>query len=319
MRFLAGFVLLACQAGAHVMSMSSGDLTIRGTVAHYEFRLPLYEMPHVANPAQSLFAHIVFSSGGRQAQLRNQSCREDPAQGSYICTADYEFAAPVDILDVECTFPAVTVPNHVHLLRVENGGKHDQALFDISFPRATLRFRPPTALETAIAQAGGGALRALGGAVQILFLASLVLAARSRRELILLTAMFLAGQTAAAIVVPRTAWLPAGRFVEAAAGLTIAYLAVEILVLPKAGMRWLIVAVLGAFHGLYFDLFLSTTGYRALYVLSGAVFAEIALIAILAVLFSYLGKLLAALKPVPVCASALLVTGMVWFFMRLRS
>jgi hypothetical protein len=54
-------------------------------------------------------------------------------------------------------------------------------------------------------------------------------------------------------------------------------------------------------------------------VLAGAVFAEIALIAILALLFSYLGKLLAALKPVPVCASVLLVTGMAWFFLRLRS
>jgi hypothetical protein len=319
MRVLAGFVLLACHALAHVMSMSSGDLTIRGTQAHYEFRLPLYEMPHVANPAQSLFAHIVFSSGGRQARLLNSACQEDPAHGAYVCTADYQFPAPVDTLDVECTFYSVTVPNHVHLLRVENGAKRDQALFDISFPRATLRFRPPTPLETAIAQSGGGALRALGGAAQILFLASLVLAARSRRELILLTAMFLAGQIAAALVVPRTAWQPPARFVEAAAGLTIAYLAVEILVLPKAGMRWLIVAVLGAFHGLYFDLFLRTTGYRALYVLSGAVLAEVAAIAMLALLLSCLCKLPAALKPIPVCASLLLVTGMAWFFLRLRS
>jgi hypothetical protein len=276
-------------------------------------------MPHVANPAQSLFAHIVFSSGGRQAQVLNKSCREDAAQGAFVCAADYEFAAPVDTLDVECTFHAVTVPNHVHLLRVDNGGKRDQALFDISFPRATLRFRPPTPLETAITEAGGGVLRACGGAAQILFLASLVLAARSRRELILLTGMFLAGQIAAAIVVPLTAWQPPDRFVEAAAGLTVAYLALEILVLPKAGMRWLIVAVLGAFHGLYFAMFLRTTGYRAFYVLSGAVFAEMALIAILALLFSYLTKLLAALRPVPVCASLLLVTGVAWFFLRLRS
>jgi hypothetical protein len=319
MRILAGFVLLACQACAHVISMSSGDLTIRGTLAHYEFRLPLYEVPQVPDPAQSLFAHIVFSSRGRQAQVLNQSCRSDAPHGSYVCAADYQFAAPVDTLDVACTFHAVTVPNHVHLLRVANGAKHDQALFDISFPRATLRFRPPTALETAIAQSGGGALRALGGAAQILFLAALVLAARSRRELILLTSMFLAGQIAAALVVPRTAWQPPARFVEAAAGLTIAYLAVEILVLPKAGMRWLIVAVLGAFHGLYFELFLRTTAYRALYVLSGAVFTEVAAIAILALLFSYLAKLLAAFKPVPVCASALLINGLAWFFMRLRN
>jgi hypothetical protein len=319
MRVLGGFVLLACPALAHVMSMSSGALTIDGTVAHYEFRLPLYEMPHVANPEQSLFAHIAFSSGGRPAQLLTSACREDAAQGAYVCTADYQFAAPVGALDVECTFHAVTVPNHVHLLRVENGGKRDQALFDISFPRATLRFRPPTAFETAVTQAGGGALRAWGGAAQVLFLASLVLAARSRRELFLLTAMFLAGQVASAVVVPLTAWQPPARFVEAAAGLTIAYLAVEILALPKAGMRWLIVAVLGAFHGLYFDLFLRTTGYRAVYVLSGAVFAELAMIAVCALGFGFVGKRLAALKPVPVCASALLVTGLAWFFLRLRS
>ena len=319
MKVLAGFILLSCPAFAHVMSMSSGDLTIHGTLARYEFRLPLYEMPHVANPAQSLFAHIVFSSGGRRAQLLSSACREDPAHGSYVCTADYQFAVPVDSLDVECTFYAVTVPNHVHLLRVENGGKHDQALFDISFPRATLRFRPPTALETAIVQAGAGVLGAWGGAAQVLFLASLVLAARNRRELILLTAMFLAGQIAAAIAVPLTAWQPPARFVEAAAGLTIAYPAVEILILPKAGMRWLIVAVLGAFHGLYFELFLRTTGYRALYVLSGAAFAEIALIAVCALIFSYLGRRLRRLKPVPVCASALFVTGMAWFFLRLRN
>lgn len=318
MRLAALFVLPPCMAFAHVMSMSSGDLTITGTHAHYEFRLPLYEMPHVANPQQSLFAHIAFSSAGRPARITNSACHEDAGQDSYVCEADYEFAAPVDTLDVECTFPAVTVPNHVHLLRAEKDGKHDQALFDISFPRASLRFRPPTALETTATQAGGGFMRALGGLAQILFLASLVLAARSRRELIALTAMFLAGQMATALIVPHTAWQPPARFVEAAAALTIAYLAVEILVLPRAGMRWLIVAVLGAFHGLWFALFLNTTGYRAANVLAGAACAEIAFIAICALVFAFIGRRLAALRPVPVSASLLLAIGLAWFFLRLQ-
>jgi len=220
---------------------------------------------------------------------------------------------------VECTFHAVTVPNHVHLLRVENGGKHDQAVFDFSFPQATLRFRPPTAFETAITQAGAGALRAWGGAAQILFLVSLVLAARSRRELLLLTAMFLAGQILAALIVPHTAWQPPARFVEAAAGLTIAYLSVEIMLLPKAGMRWLIVAVLGGFHGLYFAMFISTANYSPFYVLAGAMLAEILLIYPCAVLFGYIVKRLATWRPVPVFASALFVSGMAWFLLRLRS
>jgi hypothetical protein len=310
--------LLALPAFAHVMSMSSGDLTIHGVHAHYELRLPLYEMTHVQHPEQSLFEHIRFSSSGKQAQLLNKSCREDPPQGSYVCEADYQFAAPVDSLDVECTFYSVTVPNHVHLLRAENDGKRDQALFDISFPRATLRFRPASAAAVAMTQAGAGFMRALGGPVQILFLASLVLAARSRRELVLLAAMFVTGQVAAALIVPLTGWQPPARFVEAAAALTIAYLAVEILVLPKAGMRWLIVAVLGAFHGLYFELFLRTTGYHPLYVLAGAACAEVPLIVIFAFLFARLGQRLAVWKPVPVSASFLLAIGMAWFFMRLK-
>lgn len=319
MRAALGVVLLASPLFAHVMSMSSGDLTIHGAAAHYEFRLPLYEMPQVPDPERSLFAHIAFSSGGRPAQLLASACRQYPAQAAYVCTADYRFAAPVESLDVECTFYAVTVPNHVHLLRAENGGKHDQALFDISFPRATLRFRPPTPFETAVAQAAAGALRSVGGAAQVLFLVCLVVAARGRRELMLLTGMFSTGQIAASLIVTHTAWQPPARFVEAAAGLTVAYLAVEILVLPKAGMRWLIVAVLGAFHGLYFALFLRTTGYAAFDVLAGAVCAELVLLALCALLFFFVARYLAILKPVPVCASALFLTGIAWFLLRLRS
>src|SRR3989442_10221450 len=82
--------------------------------------------------------------------------------------------------------------------------------------------------------------------------------------------MFLLGQIAAAVIVPKTNWEPAPRFVEAATALTIAYMAVEILALPQAGKRWLIARALGVFHGLYFSLFLRTTGYGPRYLLIGA-------------------------------------------------
>jgi hypothetical protein len=316
---LAVFSLLAVPACAHVMSMSSGDLTIKGNHAHYDLRMPLYEITHIRNPQQALFEHIHFSSAGRTARLLDHSCREDVPQDSYLCAAEYEFDGPVETLDVDCTFPAITVPNHVHLLRVENDGKRDQGLFDISFTTATLRFRPPSAFETAAAQTGAGFMRALGGPVQVLFLAGLVLAARTRRELILLSAMFLGGEILSALVVSHTQWQPPPRFVEAASALTLAYLAVEILTLPHAGMRWLVMAVLGGFHGLYFALFLRTSGYRSVYVLAGAGFGEILAIAMFGLLFSRLSRRLAAWKPVPVSASVMLLIGIVWFFLRLRS
>jgi len=312
-------ILLALPAYAHVMSMSSGDLTIAGVQAHYELRMPIYELAHIKDPGRSIFENIHFSSGLHEARLLSKSCADDAAGASYVCTADYQFAAPPDHVDVSCTYPAITVPNHVHLLRASMDGKLDEAVFDLSFSRATLRFRPPTPLETAITQTGAGFVRAWGGLVQLLFLAALVLAGRSCKELLSLTAMFLAGQIISVLALARSGWQPSSRFVEAAAALTIAYLAVEILLLPQAGARWAIAAVLGAFHGLYFHLFLQTTHYRRDYVLLGAALAEIFAVAILALVWSQISRLARAIRPVQVSACALLVFGMVWFFMRLRN
>jgi hypothetical protein len=299
------------------MSMSSGDVTVTGNRARYELRMPSYEIAHVKDPERALLEHIRFSSGGSQGALLDHSCREDKAQGSYLCSANYEFRAPVEELDVECTYHAVTVPNHVHLLRAERGGNRGQAIFDFSFTKSTIRFRPPTAFEIAAAQTGAGFLRAATGMAQVLFLACLVLAARTRREFFSIVLLFLAGQLLGALATPLTGWRPAPRFVEAAAALTIAYLAVEILLLPDAGKRWAVAGVLGVFHGLYFELFLRTAEYNAGYVLSGAIAAELTLLAVFGLLLPRLGRLTQALRPVQVSAAALLVTGLAWFFARL--
>src|ERR1700692_4271440 len=88
----------------HVMSMSTGDVAVQGNRAHYELRMPVYEIAHVKNPDTSLFEHIRFSTAGPGGSLMQKSCREDMSQGSYLCSADYEFPVPVDRLDVECTF-----------------------------------------------------------------------------------------------------------------------------------------------------------------------------------------------------------------------
>ena len=310
----AWLALIAAPAWAHVVSMSSGDLTIQGTHARYELRMPLYEIAHVPHPETALLEHVRFAG----AKLVTSSCHADTAHDAYLCNAEYVFATPPDRLDAECTLASITVPNHVHLLRAEMDGKRDQGMFDLNFTSATLRFRPPTAAEVAMTEASSGFLRALGGSVQILFLAALTLAARNRGELLRLAAMFLVGQAAAVLIVPHTSWQPAPRFVEAAAALTVAYLAVEILLLPKAGARWLIAGVLGVFHGLFFYLFLQTAGYRPGFVLAGAFVAEISVVAMLAALFARVLRMSQAMRAVQVSASALLVFGMVWFILRLR-
>jgi hypothetical protein len=301
-----------------MVSMSSGEIRVEGARGRYEFRVPLYEVAHVTDPERTLLEAIQFSSAGQPARRTEAKCQRDANENALVCVAMYEFAGPVDVLHAVSSFHKATVPNHVHLLRAVKGDVTDQAVLDLSFPQADIRFQPPTTGELAWQHSGAGAMRALGGLAQWLFVAALVLAARSRRELLQLSATFFAGELAAALIVPQTNWQPAPAFVEAAAALTVAYLAVEILAFPAAGQRWLVVFVLGAFHGLYFAIFTAASGYNPGWVMLGAVIAEAMQIGATAFLFSRLARPLEALHPVRVAAALLMVTGLAWFALRLK-
>ena len=274
----------------------------------------MYEVAHVREPEHTLLDHVRFQSGGVWAKPFQPACRQE--QDTYVCTAEYQFPAPVETVQVECTLASVTVPNHVHLLRAYRGDKTDQAVFDLSYTQAELRFRPPTAFETATREISAGFMRAAGGLAPLLFLVSLALAARSRRELMALTASFVAAEALACAIAPRIALSLSPRFIEAAAALTIAYLAFEIVLLPKSSMRWLVVAVLGLFHGAYFAAFLTESGYHFAAFLAGVGVCELLLIALFAFLLDRLARLSFLHRAVPVAASLLLAVGVAWFFLR---
>lgn len=86
--------LLACPLAlsAHMVSMSTGELKVEGDRAHFELRIPTYEVAHVSKPEHTLLDHIRFKSGGAWGTPSAQTCKDE--QGTYICTADYQFPAP---------------------------------------------------------------------------------------------------------------------------------------------------------------------------------------------------------------------------------
>ena len=299
-------LLLAAPAWAHTISMSNGDLQVQGSRAIFQLRMPIYEITHMRDPATQLFESLRFSSGGQDGKLIEKSCHESRADGMFVCDGTYEFPAPVETLEVECRLARITVPNHVHLLRASRDGKTDQAMFDVSFEKAELRFRPPTVLETAIKEIFAGILRAASAVAGLLFLFALALASRSWRELGLLTAAFLIGEGVACLI----RWNPSPRFIEAAMGLTVAYLAVEILFLPTAGNRWAVAGALGTFHGMYFALFIRSSEYRASYVLAGVAIAELSLILLLWLVMRRITLIHRY------AAMLLIVVGMAWFASR---
>ena len=305
-------------AFGHAISMSSGDLNVDGARADFELRMPLYEIVHLEKPEEALLGAFHVKAGGAEARRVGGSCLADAAQDSYLCHAQYEFAAPPDRVEVECMLAAVTVPNHVHVLQVKRGNVTEQAVFDFSFTRSEINFVPPTPSELAFSQFGAGLVRVMAGPVQLLFVAALVLAGRSRKELGAIITAFLAGECSAAILVSVWMWQPPGRFVEAAAALTVAYLAVEILMLPDAGHRWLVAAGMGVFHGIYFGDFLRQAEMQPGWFLLGIAAAEIGLAVLIALALGKIRRVVSRPDPVRVFAVLLLATGMGWFLMRMR-
>ncbi|MGA3188262.1 MAG: hypothetical protein ABSF22_14245 [Bryobacteraceae bacterium] len=243
MRRLSAFALLTIGAPlwAHVVSMSSGELRIDGPLADYELRIPMVEVAQMAHP-EAILDHIHFEGG----QRRSAKCAEE--DGTYVCHASYEFETLVpDRLGVECTYFQVTVPNHVHWLHAVRSANSDQEVFDQAFPRSELHFRPPSRIETFGREFGLGFVRAATNWMGLLFLLGLAIAApRTMAPFI----CFLLGEVCAVLIGPRIPWPLAPRFLEAAMALTVAYLAVEILMVADAKYLAWIVGVLGLFHGL---------------------------------------------------------------------
>jgi len=311
-------LLAALPVSAHVISMSTGWVTVSGNQVEYILRMPKYELSNLRDPARAIFDNIRFTSGFETGAAIGEECHDDPASANYLCAATYRFRAPVERLGVECSFYRITAPNHIHMLHAERGGKSDQAILDAAFTSAKLAFRPPTAFETFVEQSASGAFRTWTNWAQMLLLAVIALAARTRREALLLSAAFIAGECASTPLIIRAGWQPSPRFAEAAAALALSYLAFEILAFPASRGRWMLAVLFGAFQGMYFAVFVSDSGYRQPYVLGGAAFAA----AIILMLSAMVGHIVPWRRGSIVFRSAsgvLCAAGLAWFIVRLRS
>ncbi len=271
-----------------------------GPTASFELRIPQYEVAQLAHPETELLSHFRFGDG----HLTRSSCRQDEV-GYLICHGEYEFPSlHPDALEVQCTLYQVTVPNHVHLLTATQDLNVDQEVFDQRFTQVEVRFRPPSRAEAIVREAFAGAVRVVGGRLGLLVLLGLALAARSGREALLFCAAFMIAETAARRLAPLLPLSLSARFLEAVLALTVAYLAVEILLLPQSRLRWPVVAFLGLCFGL------SLAGFPATYLLGalpaqGAVFAVLAAVAI---------RIPRSWR-VP-AAALLLAAGLAWFGLR---
>ena len=309
-------LLLSFAAGsltAHSMSMSNGELALHGDEAVLSIRVPDYEVQQLPDAQQALLDAFTLRADGQEIERTAGGCTPNEAEGSYDCVSRFAWPQGAAAIEVECDLPDAVAPNHVHVLRAVSPEGAEQQVFDYATRRRTFRFRPMGAVERIASELKAGAARILLGPAQMLFLFALVVASRGRRELVQMTAAFLATLAAAAVAILVMGWQPPPGFAEAAGALTVAYLAVETLTLPEAGGRWLVAAGMGAFHGLYFGVFLQQASMSPAFVLLGALTMSVV---VLALLYRFVSKLSADFgKPLfrNVCAGALCLIGVGWF------
>jgi hypothetical protein len=309
-------MLLSLAAGsltAHSMSMSNGELSLEGDEAVLSIRVPDYEVRPLADPQQGLLGAFILRVDGQELERIAGECSANESAGSYDCTSRFAWPEEAAVVEVQCDLPDVVAPNHVHVLRAVSPDGAEQQVFDYASRRQTFRFRPMGVAERIASEAKAGAARILLGPAQMLFLFALVVAARGRRELVQMAAAFLATLAATAVAVSVLDWQPPPGFADAAGALTIAYLAVETLTLPEAGGRWLVAGGMGAFHGLYFGLFLQQASMSPSAVLLGAFTMTALVLTLLYGLASRLSKDFGDSLFRKVCAGALCLVGVGWF------
>lgn len=299
-------------ANAHVLSVSQGSLSLEGLSARYELRMPVTEVPDAPDHQQMLLGALRVWTGESEGSREDGTCSEDPGQQVLVCRTAFHFKEPPSTVTVRCDLPSVTVPHHVHILRSGTGEVARQTVFDITVREAEIRFVPPTWVETTLMEFGAGVRRAVTSPELILFLLGLALAGRKADELVWCVGAFLAAQAVVALSGSLIGWRLPGGFLEAAAALTVAYVASEVLFLPDAKNRWLVCGAMGCFHGLFLGAFVSTAQMNPGLVLPGTLAVELLLAGILGAV----RLRLVSGRPEQLMALLLLVLGLGWFALR---
>jgi len=224
-------ILIASAAYGHSISVSTSNATLEGQTLKVQLRMPRYEADHASQSA--LAAAIQF----KNARLGASSC--NPVDAELLCDFTYQFSAvPGEQIDANITLARVTVPNHVHIMRLTRGPVTRQAVFDRTFENEHIDLH-----EVGKAELWWRAARM--GFSQLLYQPILLL-------LLLIIARpvpYLAGATASFFVVLADRFYAVPGFFELATAISLSYLAIEHLWFPDASAKWAVAAAIGALEG----------------------------------------------------------------------
>jgi hypothetical protein len=257
--------VMAANCAAHSISVSQSEGTIDGNTLDLTVRMPRYEAEHFAaggNGAARLSEVMEFQG----ARLGNANCQD--AGEDLVCRMSYSFAGKApDELIAQVRLARITVPNHVHIMRLAKSGIQRQGVFDRTFEREEFLFGQTRYWD-------GWWRGARMGFSQLLY-QPLVLALVFAVGAFSVPAAYVALAGAAFFLVLPDKFYAPPAFFELAAAMSLVYLSLEGLFFAGARGRWAVAAALGLLEGAALAVLARPAGMDAIAVGTGNLGAQV--------------------------------------------
>lgn len=235
-RSISLFFLAALSLSGHSISVSTSEGKITGSTVQLELKIPRYEAEDILKAGADAGLSVRFPG----TKLTQKSC--SMVGEEYRC--QLAFASSTEIPEkvrVEVDLARLTVPNHIHILRLERSGVARQGIFDRTFESDQIDFHETGKGEQYWRTVRQGALQLGLQPLLLLLLVTIGLCFRPT--------WYVVGGLAAFLVVLPDKFYATPAFFELATALGVSYLAMEQWWFPNAGARWAPALVIGAMEG----------------------------------------------------------------------
>jgi len=260
---------------AHTTSISYSEINIRERTVQLRLRLNLYEVNFAAQLdgnsdrvlsesevnssfpkwADRLFDNIQIDGQGHPGRATLDSFTFVPDTGALECLASYSFPQLLEDVHFRVTLHNLTDSGHLNLALIQYDSRQEQRFFNLenSETRVGLRRDPAGILKRWGRWLFIGGSRVIGSYDCLGFLFGLLLVNRGLRCQKRSSLAFLLAQMVAFTVGAFNLAVLPQRFLGSAIALSMAYIAIENLLIKEASNRWLIALFFGVIFGFSFS------------------------------------------------------------------
>jgi hydrogenase/urease accessory protein HupE len=333
--------------GAHALSVSYAQFTIRGGTIEAVVRLPIDDVDLLLRLDTDLDGRISVSEIDRargrleayvakHLKLRGDgaalsttfgrlSLWRDPGRFEYLESDSVHTAArAIDAVSIQTDFLVELYRAHKTLGEVQIAGRREQFVFEARRVYEGRAAAAGSRLATLFSFVRLGIEHIFTGYDHVLFLFGLLLVGTGLRNLVAVVTSFTVAHSTTLALATLGVVEPVPWMIEAAIALSIAYIGIENLFVPNPRYRWKITLLFGLVHGFGFatvlrDMHLARTGLAlSLFGFNAGVeIGQIAIVSVMYPLLQLVARTPYRLAVTRVASCVITAAGLFWFYQRI--